>query len=68
MSAAVQIGKVKWFRAERGYGFIEREYDVDVFVHASELPPGTELNQGDLVTFTLGNGPKGPKAVNVRKL
>jgi cold shock protein len=66
MSERVQ-GKVKWFNATKGYGFIEREGGEDVFVHYSSIQ--TEgyrtLNEGQRVEFTVEQGPKGLQASNV---
>ncbi|MCL4455452.1 MAG: cold-shock protein [Deinococcus sp.] len=65
----MQKGKVKWFNAEKGYGFIEREGDTDVFVHYSAIQTGgfRTLNEGDIVNFDVeaGKNGKGPQAVNV---
>ncbi len=62
-------GKVKWFNAEKGYGFIEREDGPDVFVHytAIQTEGFRTLNQGDTVEFDIVEGPKGLQAANVVK-
>ena len=63
-------GKVKWFNAEKGYGFIEREDGPDVFVHYTAIQSEgiRTLNQGDLVEFDIVEGPKGLQAANVAKV
>lgn len=61
-------GTVKWFNANKGFGFIERESGVDVFVHHSEINGEgyRSLDEGQKVEFTLAtDGPKGPHAQNV---
>jgi CspA family cold shock protein len=60
-------GKVKWFNAEKGYGFIEREDGLDVFVHYSaiQMEGFKTLEQGQLVEFDIVEGTRGPQAVNV---
>ena len=62
-------GKVKWFKAKKGYGLIEREdKEKDVFVHSSAAQAASlELNEGDQLTFDVENGEKGPSAVNLQK-
>ncbi len=60
-------GKVKWYDAKKGYGFIEQEGSKDVFVHASGLAPGVgSLAENQTVEFEIEEGKKGPQAVNVR--
>ena len=65
-------GKVKWFNAEKGYGFIEREDGGDVFVHFSAIQGDgfKTLNEGQKVTFETETDPKNGKlrAANVVKL
>ncbi|WP_457631336.1 cold-shock protein [Oceanithermus sp.] len=63
----MEKGKVKWFNAEKGYGFIEREGGSDVFVHFSAINSSgfRTLNEGDIVEFEVEDGPKGPSAANV---
>ncbi|HHX09930.1 MAG TPA: cold shock domain-containing protein [Firmicutes bacterium] len=63
-------GKVKWFNAQKGYGFIQRENGPDVFVHYSAIKEGgfRTLNEGDLVEFDIIEGPKGLQAANVSKI
>ena len=62
-------GKVKWFNANKGYGFIEREdKKKDVFVHSSAARAANiDLNEGDELTFDVERGDKGPSAVNLQK-
>ena len=53
-------GKVKWFNADKGYGFIEREGGDDLFVHISEIQGDVKnLTEGQAVSFTEGTGQKG---------
>ncbi len=63
-------GKVKWFNAEKGYGFIEREDGDDVFVHYSAIQSEgfKTLEEGQSVEFEIVEGARGPQAANVIKL
>ena len=63
-------GKVKWFNAEKGFGFIEREGGEDVFVHFSAIQSEgfKTLDEGQNVEFDIVEGPRGPQAANVIKL
>jgi len=68
--ATIVIGKVKWFNAEKGFGFIEREDGDDVFVHFSAIT-GTgfkSLEEGQKVEFDVVQGNRGPQAANVIRL
>lgn len=62
-------GKVKWFNAEKGYGFIEREDGGDVFVHYSAIQEDgfKTLEEGQDVEFDIVEGERGPQAANVVK-
>ena len=62
-------GKVKWFSAEKGFGFLSREDGHDVFVHRDALPAGTtELKPGQRVEFGVAQGRRGDQALQVRLL
>ena len=63
-------GRVKWFNAEKGFGFIEREDGDDVFVHFSAIQQDgyKSLEEGQQVEFDIVAGARGPQAANVVKL
>ena len=65
----MNTGKVKWFNAEKGFGFIESSEGQDVFVHFSAIQ--TEgfktLDEGQEVNFEIVEGNRGPQAANVTK-
>ncbi|GAA3786008.1 cold-shock protein [Micrococcus sp. HG099] len=65
------VGTVKWFNAEKGYGFIAPEDNsADVFVHFSAIQGSgfKELQENDRVEFETQDGPKGLQAANVTKI
>jgi CspA family cold shock protein len=71
--AEIVNGTVKWFNSEKGYGFIEQDNGgKDVFVHFRQINnPGygrVSLEDGQKVTFSVGEGTKGPQAENVTPL
>ena len=63
-------GLVKWFNAEKGYGFISQESGDDVFVHFSAIQGKgfKTLEEGQSVSFEIEEGPRGKQASNVTKL
>jgi len=62
-------GKVKWFDEKKGWGFIQKEDGLDVFVHYSAIQENgfKSLADGQAVEFEITDGPKGPQAANVTK-
>ena len=63
-------GTVKWFNAEKGYGFISQESGDNVFVHFSAIQGKgfKTLEEGQSVSFEIEEGPRGKQASNVTKL
>ena len=64
-------GTVKWFNAEKGFGFIEQDGGgADVFVHYSAINTSgyRSLDEGQKVEFEVTQGPKGPQAENVQAI
>ena len=65
----MEQGTVKWFNADNGFGFFERESGDDVFVHFSAIQSEgfKSLEEGQAVTFSVEEGNRGPQATNVNK-
>jgi CspA family cold shock protein len=65
---AMSEGKVKWFNEKKGFGFIECDEGIDVFVHFSAIQDNgfKTLYEGQRVSFDVEKGPKGPSANNVK--
>ena len=65
-----ETGTVKWFDNRKGYGFITRASGKDIFFHHSAIvdPFVRSLDDGEQVTFVVGEGRKGPAAQNVRRV
>tara|TARA_B100001121_G_scaffold192072_1_gene167736 strand:- start:305 stop:517 length:213 start_codon:yes stop_codon:yes gene_type:complete len=64
-------GQVKWFNFRKGFGFIEREdKEKDAFVHITAVKAAgiKTLEENDKLEFTLEDGPKGPSAINLKKV
>ena len=66
----VHRGRVKWFNAERGFGFIEQEDGPDVFIHYSAIQEEgfKSVEEGEEVEFEIVMGDRGPQAANVVKV
>ena len=65
----MSTGTVKWFNAEKGYGFISQDDGPDVFVHYTAIEGSgyRSLEENERVSFEVTSGPKGPNAANVRR-
>ena len=61
-------GKVKWFDADKGFGFLSQEDGPDVYVPADALPEGTSLKPGTRVEFGIAQGRRGEQALQVKVL
>ena len=66
----MSTGKVKWFNAEKGYGFITSDEGKDIFVHYSSIQSDgfRTLEEGQAVSYDLTEGARGMQAANVEKL
>jgi CspA family cold shock protein len=63
----VPTGKVKWYDAEKGFGFLSQEEGEDVYVRSSALPAGVEgLKAGQKVEFGMAAGRRGPQALSLK--
>jgi CspA family cold shock protein len=66
---AVPTGKVKWYDAEKGFGFVTQEGGGDVYIRKAALPQGVEgLKAGQRLEFGVADGRRGPQALSVRLL
>lgn len=66
---SVPTGKVKWYDAGKGFGFVTQDGGADVYVRSTALPSGvTDLKSGQRVEFGVADGRRGPQALSVRLL
>ncbi len=63
-----ETGIVKWFNAELGYGFIQRDDGEDIFVHFTVIQDGESLEEGEQVQFDIAQGPKGSMAADLVRI
>ena len=61
-------GKMKFFNAQKGFGFVAGEDGNEVFVHQSALGEGVTIDEGDEIEYDVEEGDRGPKATNIKKL
>ncbi|MFC6101694.1 cold-shock protein [Olivibacter domesticus] len=65
----MKTGKVKWFNAQKGFGFIIQDDGTDIFVHFKDVQGGIDaIKDNDQVQFEVADGRKGQQAVNVKKI
>ena len=66
----MNTGTVKWFNADKGFGFIEQEGGEDVFAHFTAIQGEgfKSLEEGQKVTFDIEQGDRGPQAANIQKI
>lgn len=65
----MKTGKVKWFNAQKGFGFIIQDDGTDIFVHFKDVQGGIDaIKDNDQVQFEVEDGRKGQQAVNVKKI
>ncbi len=67
-AAARERGLVKWYNAQKRYGFITRRHDPELYMHGSHLQDQRRLFPGDLVEFSIGTNQRGPAAHAIQVL
>ena len=64
----MSTGQVKFYNAEKGFGFITKDDGNDIFFHVSEVREHDELKENEKVEFEIGEGKKGPCATNIKRM
>lgn len=59
---------MKFFNSEKGFGFIARDGEKDIFVHVRQVKKAADLREGDKVTFGVDQGPRGAFAIDVERI